>query len=57
MNFVAHVEDLLRDLGAEAQKKHPGVKEASERDLLTLRSLQTQYVSARRGNSLKQYLN
>ena len=25
MNFVNQLEDHLRDLGAEAQKKHPGV--------------------------------
>jgi hypothetical protein len=56
MNFVARVEDLLRDLGAEAWKKHPDVKEASERALLTLRSLQTQYVSAVRSHpSLKHH--
>ena len=24
MNFVAQLEDYLRDLGAEARKKHPG---------------------------------
>ena len=30
MNFVAQLEDYLRDLGAEARKKHPGVKEASD---------------------------
>ena len=24
MNFVAQLEDHLRDLGAEARKKHPG---------------------------------
>ena len=24
MNFVAQVEDHLRDLGAEARKNHPG---------------------------------
>jgi hypothetical protein len=24
MNFVAQVEEHLRDLGAEARKKHPG---------------------------------
>eukprot|EP00804_Cyclotella_cryptica_P003756 CCRYP_008917-RA/>CCRYP_008917-RA protein AED:0.02 eAED:0.02 QI:265/1/1/1/1/1/5/228/1989 len=46
MNFVAQVEDHLRDLGAEARKTHPGVKEASERAILHLRSLQTQYVAA-----------
>eukprot|EP00956_Cyclotella_meneghiniana_P003572 scaffold4387_cov32-Cyclotella_meneghiniana.AAC.5 len=71
MNFVAQVEDHLRDLGAEARKSHPGkkeslysrclssilliryhsilsigVKEASERAILHLRSLQTQYVAA-----------
>jgi len=46
MNFVAQVEDHLRDLGAEARKNHPGVKEASERAILHLRSLQTQYVAA-----------
>lgn len=25
MNFVAQLEDYLRDLGAEARKKHPGM--------------------------------
>jgi hypothetical protein len=25
MNFVAQVEEHLRDLGAEARKKHPGM--------------------------------
>ncbi|KAG7353268.1 C-terminal region of mon2 domain containing protein [Nitzschia inconspicua] len=46
MNFVTQLEDYLRDLGAEARKKHPGVKEASERAILKLRTLQTQYVTA-----------
>jgi len=46
MNFVSQLEDYLRDLGAEARKKHPGVKEASERAILKLRTLQNQYVSA-----------
>jgi len=51
MNFVAQVEDHLRDLGAEARKAHPGVKEASERAIINLRSLQTQYVAAVRRSS------
>eukprot|EP00586_Coscinodiscus_wailesii_P011550 CAMPEP_0172507924 /NCGR_PEP_ID=MMETSP1066-20121228/207736_1 /TAXON_ID=671091 /ORGANISM="Coscinodiscus wailesii, Strain CCMP2513" /LENGTH=207 /DNA_ID=CAMNT_0013285663 /DNA_START=33 /DNA_END=653 /DNA_ORIENTATION=+ len=51
MNFIAQVEEKLRDLGSEARKKHPGVKEASERAILTLRSLQSQYVSAVRASS------
>lgn len=46
MNFVAQLEDHLRDLGAEARKRHPGVKEASERATLKLRTLKNQYVSA-----------
>jgi len=46
MNFVAQVEEHLRDLGAEARKKHPGVKEASERAILQLRTLQNSYVTA-----------
>lgn len=46
MNFVAQVEESLRDLGSQAKKKHPGVKEASERAILQLRLLQTKYVSA-----------
>ena len=25
MNFVAQLEDYLRDLGSEARKKHPGM--------------------------------
>ena len=29
MNFVAQLEDYLRDLGAEARKKHPGEHELS----------------------------
>lgn len=46
MNFVARVEENLRDLGTEARRKHPGVKEASERAILTLRTCQTKYVAA-----------
>ena len=46
MNFVQQLEECLRDLAAEARKKHPGVKEASERATLKLRSLKTSYVSA-----------
>jgi len=46
MNFVNQLEDHLRDLGAEARKNHPGVKEASERAILKLRSLQNEYVTA-----------
>lgn len=46
MDFVARLEDFLRDLGAESRKKHPGVKEASERAILRLRTLQNAYASA-----------
>lgn len=46
MNFVARVEENLRDLGTEARRKHPGVKEASERGILTLRTCQAKYVAA-----------
>jgi hypothetical protein len=45
MNFVSNLEESLRDLAAEARKKHPGVKEASERATLKLRGLQQHYVS------------
>lgn len=52
MNFVVQLEELLRDLGAESRKKHPGVKEASERAILKLRTLQNAYVTAvRKANS------
>ncbi|CAJ1952394.1 unnamed protein product [Cylindrotheca closterium] len=46
MNFVAQLEEYLRDLGVESRKKHPGVKEASERAILKLRTLQNDYVIA-----------
>ena len=46
MNFVQQLEECLRDLAAEARKNHPGVKEASERATLKLRTLQNSYVSA-----------
>jgi hypothetical protein len=45
MNFVQQLEECLRDLAAEARKKHPGVKEASERATLKLRTLKNTYVS------------
>jgi len=51
MNFVAQVEEHLRDLGSEARKKHPGVKEASERAIISLRQLQNQYATAVRRSS------
>mmetsp|Transcript_9663 Transcript_9663/g.19508 ORF Transcript_9663/g.19508 Transcript_9663/m.19508 type:complete len:1861 (-) Transcript_9663:2136-7718(-) len=46
MNFVQQLEESLRDLAAEARKKHPGVKEASERATLKLRQLKNSYVVA-----------
>ena len=46
MNFVQQLEESLRDLAAEARKKHPGVKEASERATLKLRQLKNNYVAA-----------
>lgn len=46
MNFVQQLEECLRDLAAAARQRHPGVKEASERAVLKLRSLQSGYVSA-----------
>lgn len=46
MNFVQQLEESLRDLAAESRNNHPGVKEASERATLKLRSLQNEYVSA-----------
>ena len=45
MNFCQQLEDCLRDLAAEARNQHPGVREASERATLTLRSLQHQYMA------------
>jgi len=48
MNFVQQLEECLRDLAAEARKKHPGVKEASERATLKLRTLQNSYIAALR---------
>lgn len=51
MNFVQQLEECLRDLAAEARKKHPGVKEASERATLKLRSLQNAYISAVRASN------
>lgn len=53
MNFVQQLEECYRDLAAEARKKHPGVKEASERAQLKLRSLQNSYVKqVRQANQL-----
>lgn len=46
MNFVQQLEECFRDLASEARKNHPGVKEASERATLKLRSLKSVYVSA-----------
>ncbi|KAL7574994.1 hypothetical protein ACA910_010812 [Epithemia clementina (nom. ined.)] len=46
MNFVQQLEESLRDLAAEARKRHPGVEEASERATRTLRQYQNAYVSA-----------
>lgn len=46
MNFVKVVEEQLRDLGTESRRKHPGVKEAAERAILSLRTLQNKYVVA-----------
>lgn len=43
---MQQLEECLRDLAAEARKNHPGVKEASERATLKLRTLQNSYVSA-----------
>jgi hypothetical protein len=54
MNFVQQLEDCLRDLAAEARSHHPGVKEASERATLQLRTLQNRYVSAVRQASHQQ---
>lgn len=64
MNFVKQVEEHLRDISTSSvttsrSKRSssssnilPGLKESSERAILTLRSLQTQYVSAvRRASS------
>lgn len=46
MNFVKQVEEQLRDLGTESRRKHPAVKEAAERAILSLRALQNKYVVA-----------
>ena len=51
MNFVKQVEEQLRDLGTESRRKHPGVKEAAERAILSLRTLQNKYVVAVRAAS------
>lgn len=56
MNFVQQLEECLRDLASAARQRHPGVKEASERAVLKLRSLQAGYVSAvRRAASSKEH--
>ena len=46
MNFVQQLEESLRDLAAEARKRHPGVEEASERATRTLRQYQNAYATA-----------
>ena len=46
MNFVQQLEESLRDLAAEARKRHPGVEEASERATRTLRQYKNAYVTA-----------
>ena len=45
MNFVRDLEECLRDLAAASRSRHPGVKEASERAVLKLRTLQAGYVA------------
>jgi hypothetical protein len=53
MNFVQQLEEYYRDLASEARKKHPGVKEASERAQLKLRGLQNTYIKqVRQANQL-----
>ena len=46
MNFVQNLEECLRDLATACRQKHPGVKEASERAIQRLRTLQTSYIRA-----------
>ena len=43
---MQQLEESLRDLASEARKRHPGVKEASERATLTLRQYKNAYASA-----------
>jgi len=50
MNFVKTLEEQLRDLSISSRRKnsstHPAIKEAAERAILSLRSLQNSYVVA-----------
>lgn len=39
MDFLRRIEDDVRNLGVESRRKHPEVREAAERALLTLRTM------------------
>jgi hypothetical protein len=39
MDFLRRIEDDVRNLGVESKRKHPEVREAAERALLTLRTM------------------
>eukprot|EP00603_Paraphysomonas_imperforata_P014898 CAMPEP_0114457274 /NCGR_PEP_ID=MMETSP0104-20121206/4077_1 /TAXON_ID=37642 ORGANISM="Paraphysomonas imperforata, Strain PA2" /NCGR_SAMPLE_ID=MMETSP0104 /ASSEMBLY_ACC=CAM_ASM_000202 /LENGTH=154 /DNA_ID=CAMNT_0001629813 /DNA_START=63 /DNA_END=524 /DNA_ORIENTATION=+ len=52
MDFLRRIEDDVRNLGVESKRKHPEVREAAERALLTLRTMRESYVSeVMRGSS------
>ena len=39
MDFLRRIEDDVRNLGVESKRKHPEVREAAERALMTLRTM------------------
>lgn len=45
MDFLRRIEDDVRNLGVESRRKHPEVREAADRALLTLRTMRESYVS------------
>ena len=46
MDFLRQIEEDLRSLSHETRKKHPMVKEASEKGIIHLRTVREQYARA-----------
>lgn len=45
MDYLRQIEEDIRGLGAEAKKKYPEVKDATERALITLKTMREMYVA------------
>eukprot|EP01038_Epipyxis_sp_PR26KG_P014215 gene14215-19074_t len=51
MEYFRQIEEDVRNIGVEAKKRHPEIRDAAERALLALKSIRETYVADLRRNN------